>query len=84
MRRRWCAAGLVEAEKTFRRVRGHVQLPPSSPPSLVTRRWVARRTSTLAVQSTMRGSIAAAVDSAISSSYQSRGAGSAPSTEGDA
>ena len=28
MRRRWCAAGLVEAEKTFRRVRGHVQLPP--------------------------------------------------------
>lgn len=27
MRRRWCAAGLLEAEKKFRRVRGHVQMP---------------------------------------------------------
>ena len=27
MRRRWCAAGLLEAEKKFRRVRGHAQMP---------------------------------------------------------
>ena len=27
MRRRWCAAGLLEAERQFRRVRGHRQLP---------------------------------------------------------
>ncbi len=27
MRRRWCAAGLLEAEKKFRRVRGHTQMP---------------------------------------------------------
>ena len=27
MRRRWCAAGLLEAETKFRRVRGHGQLP---------------------------------------------------------
>ena len=27
MRRRWCAAGLLEAEKKFRRVRGYRQLP---------------------------------------------------------
>lgn len=27
MRRRWCAAGLLEAEKKFRRVRGHNQMP---------------------------------------------------------
>ena len=27
MRRRWCAAGLAEAESKFRRVRGHTQLP---------------------------------------------------------
>lgn len=27
MRRRWCAAGLLEAEKKFRRVRGHRQIP---------------------------------------------------------
>ena len=27
MRRRWCAAGLLEAERKFRRVRGHAQMP---------------------------------------------------------
>ena len=27
MRRRWCAAGLLEAEKKFRRLRGHRQMP---------------------------------------------------------
>jgi transposase-like protein len=27
MRRRWCAAGLLEAEAKFRRVRGHAQMP---------------------------------------------------------
>jgi putative transposase len=27
MRRRWCAAGLLEAERKFRRVRGHNQMP---------------------------------------------------------
>lgn len=27
MRRRWCAAGLLEAERRFRRVRGHAQMP---------------------------------------------------------
>lgn len=27
MRRRWCAAGLLEAEHKFRRVRGHAQMP---------------------------------------------------------
>ncbi len=27
MRRRWCAAGLLDAEKKFRRVRGHAQMP---------------------------------------------------------
>lgn len=27
MRRRWCAAGLLEAERKFRRVRGHRQMP---------------------------------------------------------
>jgi len=27
MGRRWCAAGLLEAEKKFRRVRGHAQMP---------------------------------------------------------
>lgn len=27
MRRRWCAAGLLEAVKKFRRVRGHAQMP---------------------------------------------------------
>ena len=27
MRRRWCAAGLLEAERKFRRVRGHDQMP---------------------------------------------------------
>lgn len=27
MRRRWCAAGLLEAETKFRRVRGHAQMP---------------------------------------------------------
>lgn len=27
MRRRWCAAGLLEAERSFRRVRGYKQLP---------------------------------------------------------
>jgi putative transposase len=27
MRRRWCAAGMLEAEKSFRRVRGYRQMP---------------------------------------------------------
>ncbi len=27
MRRRWCAAGMHEAERRFRRVRGHKQMP---------------------------------------------------------
>ncbi len=27
MRRRWCAAGMLEAEKSFRRVRGYKQMP---------------------------------------------------------
>jgi len=27
MRRRWCAAGLLEAERKFRRLRGHAQMP---------------------------------------------------------
>ena len=27
MRRRWCAAGMAEAERKFRRVRGHKQMP---------------------------------------------------------
>jgi transposase-like protein len=27
MRRRWCAAGLLEAERKFRRVRGHAHMP---------------------------------------------------------
>ena len=27
MRRRWCAAGLLEAERKFRRLRGHRQMP---------------------------------------------------------
>lgn len=27
MRRRWCAAGMLEAEKSFRRVKGHAQMP---------------------------------------------------------
>ena len=27
MRRRWCAAGMLEAEKSFRRVKGHTQMP---------------------------------------------------------
>ncbi|MDK1038376.1 MAG: IS256 family transposase [Actinomycetota bacterium] len=27
MRRRWCAAGMLEAEKSFRRVKGHRQIP---------------------------------------------------------
>ncbi|MCP4960053.1 MAG: IS256 family transposase [Actinomycetia bacterium] len=27
MRRRWCAAGLLEAERRFRRLRGHKQMP---------------------------------------------------------
>lgn len=27
MRRRWCAAGLLEAETKFRRIRGHAQMP---------------------------------------------------------
>jgi len=27
MRRRWCAAGMLEAERKFRRVRGHKQMP---------------------------------------------------------
>ena len=27
MRRRWCAAGLLEAQKKFRRLRGHRQMP---------------------------------------------------------
>jgi len=27
MRRRWCAAGLLEAERKFRRLRGHGQMP---------------------------------------------------------
>ena len=27
MRRRWCAAGILEAERKFRRVRGHKQMP---------------------------------------------------------
>ena len=27
MRRRWCAAGMLEAERSFRRVKGHKQMP---------------------------------------------------------
>jgi len=27
MRRRWCAAGMLEAEQSFRRVKGHTQMP---------------------------------------------------------
>ena len=27
MRRRWCAAGMLEAEKSFRRIKGHAQMP---------------------------------------------------------
>jgi hypothetical protein len=27
MRRRWCAAGMLEAERSFRRVRGYRQMP---------------------------------------------------------
>lgn len=27
MRRRWCAAGLLDTERKFRRVRGHTQIP---------------------------------------------------------
>jgi len=27
MRRRWCAAGMLEAERSFRRVKGHKQIP---------------------------------------------------------
>ena len=27
MRRRWCAAGLIQAERKFRRLRGHRQMP---------------------------------------------------------
>ncbi|NIA26353.1 MAG: hypothetical protein GWP04_12475 [Gammaproteobacteria bacterium] len=27
MRRRWCAAGMLEAEKSFRRVKGYRQMP---------------------------------------------------------
>ena len=30
---RWCAAGLVEAGKQFRRVNGHMHLPTCEPPS---------------------------------------------------
>ena len=30
---RWCAAGMVEASKQFRRVNGHLHLPPSAPRS---------------------------------------------------
>ena len=27
MRRRWCAAGMLEAERSFRRIKGHAELP---------------------------------------------------------
>ena len=30
---RWCAAGMVEASRQFRRVNGHLHLPPSAPRS---------------------------------------------------
>ncbi len=38
MRRRWCAAGRLKAEKKVPRVRGHAQMPTPSPPSNVTPR----------------------------------------------
>ncbi|MCP4308833.1 MAG: hypothetical protein GY788_28950 [bacterium] len=40
MRRRWCAAGMLETERKFRRIRGHRQMP-----HLVTA--LARHTSTV-------------------------------------
>ncbi len=33
---RWCAAGMGEAKKQFRRVNGYLHLPPSGPPSTLT------------------------------------------------
>ena len=27
MRRRWCAAGMLEGERSFRRIKGHRELP---------------------------------------------------------
>jgi hypothetical protein len=41
---RWCAAGLVEAAKQFRRVNGHLHLPACAPP------WTARSPTTSAVR----------------------------------
>ncbi len=33
MKKRWIAAGMLEAERTFRRIKGRADVPPSSPPS---------------------------------------------------